>query len=109
MARNSEPALRRKTPLLICSIRTEIPYPCADSRAKVFRMSISRVPWTRSLGFSGIKSLDPPGYQEEHMLLLLIVKRSDMVGLRLSETYCKAMITGETIRPLFEGSALAKT
>jgi hypothetical protein len=43
------------------------------------------------------------------MLLLLIVKRSDMVGLRLSETYCKAMITGETIRALFEGSALAKT
>src|SRR6476660_2450166 len=79
MARNNEPALRRKTPLLICSIRTEIPYPCIGSRAKVFRMSISRVPWMRSLGFSGIKSLDPPGYQEEHTLLLLVVKRSDTV------------------------------
>jgi hypothetical protein len=79
MARNNEPALRRKTPLLICSIRTEIPYPCIGSRANVFRMSISRVPWMRSLAFSGIKSFDPPGYQEEHTLLLLVVKRSDMV------------------------------
>jgi hypothetical protein len=43
-------------------------------------MSISRVPWMRSLGFSGINSLDPPGYQEEHtLLLLLVVKRSDTV------------------------------
>lgn len=49
----------RKTPLLICSIRTEIPYPWVGSSASVFRMSISRVPWTRSLGFSGIKSLYP--------------------------------------------------
>src|SRR5438094_1347623 len=55
MARNNEPALRRKTPLLICSMRTEIPYPCIGSSANVFRMSMSRVPWTRSLGLSGIK------------------------------------------------------
>src|SRR2546429_1126947 len=48
MARNNEPAFRRKTPLLICSIRTEIPYPCIGSSANVFRMSISSVPWTRS-------------------------------------------------------------
>src|SRR5215470_8965559 len=59
MARNNEPALRRKTPLLICSMRTEIPYPCVGSRANVFRMSMSRVPWTRSLGLSGMKSSSP--------------------------------------------------
>src|SRR6266513_1128409 len=64
MARNNEPAFRRKTPLLICSIRTEIPYPCIGSSANVFRMSISSVPWTRSLGLSGINLL-PLGYQEE--------------------------------------------
>src|SRR5256885_1034560 len=63
MARNNEPAFRRKTPLLICSIRTEIPYPCIGSSANVFRMSISSVPWTRSLGLSGINLL-PLGYQE---------------------------------------------
>src|SRR2546421_12556762 len=60
MARNNEPAFRRKTPLLICSIRTEIPYPCVGSSANVFRMSISSVPWTRSLGLlSGIKPSSP--------------------------------------------------
>src|ERR1700739_4748406 len=59
MARNNEPALRRKTPLLICSMRTDIPYPWVGSRANVFRMSISSVPWTRSLGFSGMESLYP--------------------------------------------------
>src|SRR6267143_2317355 len=74
MARNNEPAFRRKTPLLICSIRTEIPYPCIGSSANVFRMSISSVPWTRSLGLSGINLL-PLGYQEEHTPLLLVVKR----------------------------------
>src|SRR5437763_10911235 len=73
MARNNEPAFRRKTPLLICSIRTEIPYPCVGSSANVFRMSISSVPWTRSLGLSGINL--PLGYQEEHTLLPLVVKR----------------------------------
>src|SRR6476661_4480084 len=57
MARNNEPAFRRKTPLLICSIRTEIPYPCIGSSANIFRMSISSVPWTRSLGLSGINLL----------------------------------------------------
>src|SRR5260221_6559139 len=75
MARNNEPAFRRKTPLLICSIRTEIPYPCIGSSANVFRMSISSVPWTRSLGLSGI-NLIPLGYQEDNTLLLLVVKRS---------------------------------
>src|SRR5712692_733267 len=74
MARNNEPAFRRKTPLLICSIRTEIPYPCIGSSANVFRMSISRVPWTRSLGLSGINLL-PLGYQGEHTPLILVVKR----------------------------------
>src|SRR6266853_4252345 len=74
IARNNEPAFRRKTPLLICSIRTEIPYPCIGSSANVFRMSISSVPWTRSLGLSGINLLSL-GYQEEHTLLLLVVKR----------------------------------
>jgi hypothetical protein len=75
MARNNEPAFRRKTPLLICSIRTEIPYPCIGSSANVFRMSISKVPWTRSLGLSPIKAL-PPGNQEENTPpLILFVKR----------------------------------
>src|SRR5436305_11330195 len=37
-------------------------------------MSISSVPWTRSLGLSGIKP-SPLGYQEEHTPLLLVVKR----------------------------------
>src|SRR6266480_5174500 len=59
MARNNEPAFRRKTPLLICSIRTEIPYPCIGSSANVFRMSMSRVPWTRSVGLSCINLLPP--------------------------------------------------
>src|SRR5260221_7712396 len=80
MARNNEPAFRRKTPLLICSIRTEIPYPCIGSNANVFRMSISSVPWTRSLGLSGINLL-PLGYQEENTLLLLVVKIRVMRGL----------------------------
>src|SRR5881275_252249 len=74
MARNNEPAFRPKTPLLICSIRTEIPYPCMGSSANVFRMSISSVPWPRSLGLSGINLL-PLGYQEEDTLLPLVVKR----------------------------------
>src|SRR6266516_991128 len=64
MARNNEPALRRKTPLLICSIRTEIPYPCIGSRASVLRMSMSSVPWTRSLGLSAMGRI-PPEVQEE--------------------------------------------
>jgi hypothetical protein len=36
-------------------------------------MSISSVPWTRSLGLSGINLL-PLGYQEEYTPLLLVVK-----------------------------------
>src|SRR6266550_5085484 len=83
MARNNEPALRRKTPLLICSIRTEIPYPWIGFSASVFRMSMSSVPWTRSLGLSGIKIV-PPGYQEEHTLLLLVVKRKERKHTRTS-------------------------
>src|SRR5437660_5653921 len=74
MATNKEPALRRKTPLLICSSRTAIPYPCMGSSASVFRMSMSRVPWTRSPDLSPIDAFllrikwkDTP--------LLLIVKR----------------------------------
>src|SRR5262249_43804463 len=72
MARNNELALRRKTPLLICSMRIEIPNPCVGSRANVFRMSISRVLWIRSLGLSAINVL-PLGCQEEHTLALLLV------------------------------------
>src|SRR6267143_4257952 len=83
MARNNEPAFGRKTPLLICSIRTEIPYPCIGSSANVFRMSISKVPWTRSLGLSPIKAL-PPGNQEENTppLILFVKRRSgNKIGL----------------------------
>src|SRR5205823_13368562 len=54
MAINNEPALGRKTPWLICSRRTAIPYPCMGSSASVFRMSMSRVPWTRSPDLSPI-------------------------------------------------------
>src|ERR1700746_1282767 len=84
MARNNEPAFRRKTPLLICSIRTEIPYPCIGSNANVFRMSISRVPWTRSLGLSAIKAL-PPVNQEENTPLILFVKGSATTVLTLRD------------------------
>src|SRR5262250_2284405 len=95
MARNNEPALRRKTPLLICSMRTEIPYPCVGSRANVFRMSISRVPWTRSLGLSAINVL-PLGGQEEHTpTLLLVVKR------RLD-----ARLSGETVGEVEQATEL---
>src|SRR6266480_1249762 len=94
MARNNEPAFRRKTPLLICSIRTEIPYPCIGSSANVFRMSISSVPWTRSLGLSGINLL-PLGYQEEHTPFLLVVKR------RLG-----AALSGETVGEVGQVSEL---
>jgi hypothetical protein len=72
---NSEPALTRKTPLLICSMRSAIPYPCMGSRATVLRMSMSSVPWTRSLDLSAINPLlltikrknspPPPECQEE--------------------------------------------
>jgi hypothetical protein len=37
-------------------------------------MSISSVPWTRSLGLSAIKAI-PPGNQEENIPLILFVKR----------------------------------
>src|SRR5437660_12832211 len=66
MATNKEPALRRKTPLLICSSRTAIPYPCMGSSASVFRMSMSRVPWTSSLDLSAIGTLPPEGQGEAY-------------------------------------------
>src|SRR5690242_10170232 len=44
------------------------------SSASVFRTSMSRVPWTRSLGLSDINLL-PLGCREENTLLLLVVKR----------------------------------
>src|SRR5258708_7750871 len=101
MARNNEPAFRRKTPLLICSIRTEIPYPCIGSSANVFRMSISSVPWTRSLGLSGINLL-PPGYQEEHTLLLLVVKRrSELRTLAMTSVAQKTTARLVTARGVF--------
>src|SRR6516164_462038 len=79
MARNNEPALGRKTPLLICSMRTEIPYPCIGSKARVFRTSMSKVPCITSVVLSGIKVLSsywhpsgayacPTGCQEEKTL-----------------------------------------
>src|SRR5437762_13819046 len=74
MAINNEPALGRKTPWLICSRRTAIPYPCMGSRAKVFRMSISRVPWMRSLGLSDMNAF-PLTIKRKNTLSLLIVKR----------------------------------
>src|SRR5215469_3919398 len=98
MARNNEPAFRRKTPLLICSMRTEIPYPCVGSRANVFRMSISRVPWTRSLGLSAINVL-PLGYQEEHTpSLLLVVKGRLGTGLA-GESWAGGGIEARKERP----------
>src|SRR5215469_5628009 len=57
-------------------MRTDIPYPCIDSSARVFRTSMSKVPSTRSLDLSPIKT-PSTGYQEERTLLLLVVKRRD--------------------------------
>src|SRR6266403_651787 len=110
MARNNEPALRRKTPLLICSIRTEIPYPCIGSRANVLRMSISSVPWTRSLGLSGINLL-PLGYQEEHTPLLLVVKRKGEKTLEQAHTLASREVqskyfVGESLPRLLHPSVL---
>jgi hypothetical protein len=42
---------------LICSMRIATPYPCTGSSASVFKMSMSKVPCTRSLGLSGMKTL----------------------------------------------------
>src|SRR5215475_9906889 len=78
-------------------MRTEIPYPCVGSRANVFRMSISRVPWTRSVGLSAINVL-PLGCQEEHTPLLLLVVKSRL-GTGLS---------GETSAKLAGGGIEAK-
>src|SRR5215472_5223599 len=94
MARNNEPAFRRKTPLLICSMRTEIPYPCVGSRANVFRMSISRVPWTRSLGLSAINVL-PLGCQEEHTPALLLVVKGRLGYGIVSRNRCEVGQTAE--------------
>src|SRR6266550_896663 len=109
MARNNEPALRRKTPLLICSIRTEIPYPCVGSSANVFRMSISSVPWTRSLGLSDIRRSPwlPGGEYSSHTgcqekshesherIGLLIPKREDVFceGHEKCSTVCPRIST----------------
>src|SRR5712691_6355849 len=76
MARNNEPAFRRKTPLLICSIRTEIPYPCVGSSANVFRMSISSVPWTRSLGLSAIDAFLLRAKRKNTPLILIVTRKA---------------------------------
>src|SRR6516162_8786300 len=81
MARNNEPALGRKTPFLICSMRTEIPYPCIGSKARVFRTSMPKVPCITSVALSGIKVLSsywhpsgayacPTGCQEEEFTVI---------------------------------------
>src|SRR5262245_34621919 len=51
-------------------------------RASVLRMSMSSVPWIRSLGFSGIPTVPPLGCQEEDTLLLLDVKRRRLNFIR---------------------------
>jgi len=43
------------------------PYPCMGSSASVFKMSMSSVPCTRSLGLSAMKTL-PPEKQRENTL-----------------------------------------
>src|ERR1700751_2426768 len=58
-------------------MRSAIPYPCMGSRATVLRMSMSSVPWTRSLDLSAINPLPltikgknsppPPECQEEQI------------------------------------------
>src|SRR2546429_5259644 len=48
------------------------------SSASVFRMSMSRVPWTRSLGLSAIDAF-PLRTRRENTLLLLIVKRRNPI------------------------------
>jgi len=94
----SEPALTRKTPLLSCSIRIEIPYPCVGSSARVFRMSMSRVPWTRSLDLSAIDAFlleeytSPTDCQEE--------ERHDSTGKALAfiETNLEAYILDGSVQ-----------
>jgi hypothetical protein len=54
------------------------------SSASVFRMSMSRVPWTRSLGLSAIDTF-LLRFRRKSTLLLLIVKRSATTVLTLRE------------------------
>src|SRR5207253_9167164 len=66
MATNKEPALRRKTPLLICSSRTAIPYPRMGSSASVFRMSMSRVPSDEITRLVCHRRIPPEVQEEEY-------------------------------------------
>src|SRR5215471_8544777 len=67
----------RNVPSLICSIRTETPYPCIGSRASVFRISMSNVPCTRSLGWSPIRNPSPDNQEEDTLLILIVKRRGD--------------------------------
>jgi hypothetical protein len=67
--------LTRKTPLLICSMRTAIPYPCMGSSASVLRMSMSSAPWTRSPDLSAIWRIPLTIKRKNTPPLHLIVKR----------------------------------
>src|SRR5579862_6938379 len=62
------------------------------SRARVLRMSMSSVPWIRSLVFSGIPTVPPlpPGRREENTPLLLDVKRR-----KLNFIWQEIHVTGE--------------
>jgi hypothetical protein len=54
------------------------------SSASVFRMSMSRVPWTRSLGLSAIDAF-LQRFKRKNTFLLLIVKRSATTVLTLRD------------------------
>src|SRR5262245_47805366 len=73
IARTNEPALGRKTPLLICSMR----YPVSMHRFQCERLQNKHVqsPLNDVAGPVRIKSSLPTGIQVEDTLLLLVVKR----------------------------------
>jgi hypothetical protein len=66
--------------------RTAIRYPCMGSSASVFRMSMSRVPSTRSLGWSALDPF-PMRIKRKNTPLLLIVKRRTTTALTSPATF----------------------
>src|SRR6184192_68180 len=78
------------------------------SSASVFRMSMSRVPWTRSLGLSAMEAF-LLRVKRKHTLLLLIVKRRVGItqscqwhGLARGATYCAPRSSGDYKYRLFD-------
>src|ERR1700686_5519120 len=64
-AGNSDPGFTWNTPLLICSMRIAIPYPCIGCSSSVFKISMSSVPCTNPLALSVINIRAPLDNPEE--------------------------------------------